>query len=69
MKQIKLLLNNDETIKVLGTDTDEVLVEEAKIYRNNPGPNEGVFVTHLNDTMKSDGNKFLSFDKRLQPMN
>ncbi|RPK31281.1 SDR family oxidoreductase [Paenibacillus xylanexedens] len=53
----------DETIKVLGTDTDEVLVEEAKIYRNNPGPNEGVFVTHLNDTMNSDGNKFLSFDK------
>lgn len=44
----------DATIKVLGTDTDEVLVEEAKIFRNNPGPNEGVFVTHLNDTMKSE---------------
>lgn len=44
----------DATIKVLGTDTDEVLVEEAKIFRNNPGPNESVFVTHLNDTMKSE---------------
>lgn len=44
----------DATIKVLGMDTDEVLVEEAKMFRNNPGPNEGVFVTHLNDTMKSE---------------
>ncbi|MCV4231075.1 SDR family NAD(P)-dependent oxidoreductase [Virgibacillus sp. LDC1] len=44
----------DATIKVLGTDTDEVLVEESKMFRNNPGPNEGVFVTHLNDTMKSE---------------
>ncbi|MEK8214181.1 SDR family oxidoreductase [Paenibacillus sp. FSL L8-0463] len=43
----------EETIKVLGTDTDEVLVEEAKMFRNNPGPNEGVFVTQFNDTMKS----------------
>ncbi|MEC0128371.1 SDR family oxidoreductase [Paenibacillus pabuli] len=44
----------DATIKVLGTDTEEVLVEEAKMFRNNPGPNEGVFVTQLNDTMKSE---------------
>lgn len=44
----------DATIRVLGTDTDEVLVEEAKMFRNNPGPNEGVFVTRLNDTMKSE---------------
>ncbi|WP_235442434.1 MULTISPECIES: SDR family NAD(P)-dependent oxidoreductase [Bacillales] len=44
----------DATIKILGTDTDEVLVEEAKMFRNNPGPNEGVFVTQLNDTMKSE---------------
>ena len=44
----------DETLKVLGTNTDEVLVEEAKVFRNNPGPNEGVFVTRLNDTMKSE---------------
>lgn len=44
----------DATIKLLGTDTEEVLVEEAKMFRNNPGPNESVFVTHLNDTMKSE---------------
>ncbi|EJL22667.1 SDR family oxidoreductase [Brevibacillus sp. BC25] len=44
----------EATIKILGTDTDEVLVEEAKMFRNNPGPNEGVFVTQLNDTMKSE---------------
>lgn len=44
----------EATIKILGTDTDEVVVEEAKMFRNNPGPNEGVFVTQLNDTMKSE---------------
>ncbi|WP_420539104.1 SDR family oxidoreductase [Paenibacillus polymyxa] len=44
----------DATIKILGTDTDEVLVEKAKMFRNNPGPNEGVFVTQLNDTMNSE---------------
>ncbi|MGR6761145.1 SDR family oxidoreductase [Paenibacillus sp. T2-29] len=44
----------DATIKILGTDTDEVLVEEAKMFRNNPGPKEGVFVTQLNDTMNSE---------------
>ncbi|PPQ47372.1 short-chain dehydrogenase [Paenibacillus peoriae] len=44
----------DATIKILGTDTDEVLVEEAKMFRNNPGPNENVFVTQLNDTMNSE---------------
>ncbi|WP_039832423.1 SDR family oxidoreductase [Paenibacillus sonchi] len=43
----------EATIKVLGTDTDEVLVEEAKMFRNNPGPNEGVFVTQFNDSMRS----------------
>ncbi|URJ44488.1 SDR family NAD(P)-dependent oxidoreductase [Paenibacillus polymyxa] len=44
----------DATIKILGTDTDEVLVEEAKMFRNNHGPNEGVFVTQLNNTMNSE---------------
>ncbi|AUS27776.1 SDR family NAD(P)-dependent oxidoreductase [Paenibacillus sp. P2(2022)] len=44
----------DATIKILGTDTDEILVDEAKMFRNNPGPNEGVFVTQLNDTMNSE---------------
>jgi len=40
-----------ETIKVLGTDAHEVLVEPAKPLRNNVGPNEGAFVTQFNDTM------------------
>jgi uncharacterized oxidoreductase len=42
----------DETIKVLGTDGDEILVERAKPLRNNPGPNEGAFVTQFNDLMQ-----------------
>jgi len=41
----------DETIKVLGTDAEEILVERAKPLRNNPGPNEGAFVTQFNDLM------------------
>jgi len=40
-----------ETIKVLGTDAEEVLVERAKPMRNNVGPNEGAFVTKFNDMM------------------
>ena len=41
----------EETIRVLGTDVHEVLVERAKPLRNNPGPNEGAFVTEFNDLM------------------
>ena len=41
----------DETIKVLSTDAEEILVERAKRLRNNPGPNEGAFVTQFNDLM------------------
>jgi uncharacterized oxidoreductase len=41
----------DETIKVLGTDADEVLVERVKMLRNNPGPNEAAFVNQFNDMM------------------
>ena len=41
----------DETIKVLGTDAEEILVERAKLLRNNPGPNEAAFVTQFNDLM------------------
>jgi uncharacterized oxidoreductase len=40
-----------ETIKVLGTDAEEDLVERAKPLRNNVGPNEGAFVTQFNDMM------------------
>jgi uncharacterized oxidoreductase len=41
----------EETIKVLGTDAEEILVEQAKPFRNNPGPNESVLVTQFNDMM------------------
>jgi uncharacterized oxidoreductase len=40
-----------ETIQVLGTDADEVLVERVKMLRNNPGANESVFVNQFNDMM------------------
>jgi uncharacterized oxidoreductase len=41
----------EETIRVLGTEVHEVLVERAKPLRNNPGPNESAFVTEFNDLM------------------
>src|SRR5437870_13112851 len=41
----------EETIKVLGTDAEEILVEQAKPFRNNPGPNESALVTQFNDMM------------------
>lgn len=40
-----------DTISALGTDAEEVLVEEAKIYRNNVGPNEHAYVNQLNSYM------------------
>ena len=43
----------EETMKVLGTDANEILVEQAKPFRNNPGPNENAFVTQFNDSMIS----------------
>ena len=42
-----------ETIKVLGTDAEEVLVERATPLRANVGPGEGAFVTQFNDAMAS----------------
>ncbi len=44
----------DATLKLLATDIDEVLVKEAEVFRNNPGPNEGVFLAQLNDAMQSE---------------
>jgi uncharacterized oxidoreductase len=41
----------DETIAVLATDVDEVLVEGAKPFRENPGPGEHAFVNGLNAQM------------------
>ncbi len=40
-----------ETMKVLGTDAEEILVEQAQPFRNNPGPNESALVTQFNDSM------------------
>ena len=40
-----------ETIKVIQTGAQEVLVERATALRNNVGPNEGAFVTQFNDMM------------------
>ena len=41
----------EETMKLLGTDAKEVVVEQAKPFRNNPGPNETGLVTQFNDSM------------------
>ncbi len=42
-----------ETMVILGTDADEVLVERARPLRNNAGPKEEPFVTQFNDMMTS----------------
>ncbi len=42
-----------ETMAILGTDADEVVVERGRALRNNAGPNEGPFVTQFNDLMTS----------------
>ena len=41
----------EETMKLLGTDADEVLVERVMPLRNNPGPNEAAFVNKFNEMM------------------
>jgi uncharacterized oxidoreductase len=41
-----------ETMKVLGADVEEVLVERAKPLRNNVGPSEAAFVRQFNDMLK-----------------
>jgi len=43
----------EETMRVLGTDAEEVLVERAKPLRNNAGPGEAAFVIQFNDMMAS----------------
>ena len=43
----------EETMRVLGTEAEEVLVERAKPLRNNAGPGEAAFVTEFNDKMAS----------------
>lgn len=39
----------DQTMLALGTDAEEVLVENARAMRANPGPNEHAFVTQFNN--------------------
>src|SRR6202521_3715624 len=39
----------EETMRVLGTDADELLVERAKPLRNGAGPHEAALVTQFND--------------------
>jgi uncharacterized oxidoreductase len=41
-----------ETIRLLGTDAEEVLVKNVLPLRNNAGPNEAAFVHQFNDMMK-----------------
>src|SRR5258707_848716 len=43
----------EETMQVLGTDAEEVLVERVKPLRNNAGPNEAAFVIQFNDILAS----------------
>jgi uncharacterized oxidoreductase len=37
-----------EALRILATDADEILVEAAKEFRGNPGPNEHAFVNSFN---------------------
>jgi len=42
------------TLAALATDAEEILVEEAKIFRNNAGAGEHVFVNELNTMMEKE---------------
>ncbi len=44
----------EETMVALATDAEEVLVDLARVNRNNPGPNEHAFVTELNTYLSSE---------------
>jgi uncharacterized oxidoreductase len=37
-----------EAMKILGTDAEEIVVDRAKMFRNNPGPNEAAFIDKFN---------------------
>jgi uncharacterized oxidoreductase len=39
----------EETMTLLGTDADEIVVERARSFRNNAGPNEHTFVNGFNE--------------------
>ena len=40
-----------ETLELLAEDTEEAVVKEAEVYRNNPGPEEHAYVNELNTFM------------------
>jgi uncharacterized oxidoreductase len=42
-----------ETMAVFGTDADEILVEGAKVFRSNAGPNEHGLVNNFNQHMSA----------------
>jgi hypothetical protein len=44
-------LHVDETIAVLGSNADEILVEGAKLFRGNPGPGAHDLVNGFNAQM------------------
>lgn len=44
-----------EVIEILGTDSNELVVERAKDMRANPGANEYAFVNQFNDIFVSGG--------------
>jgi len=41
----------EEAVRLLGTDAQEIIVERAKVFRSNPGPNEEALITQVNDSM------------------
>jgi len=41
----------EETMKLLATDANEIVVQQAQTFRKNPGPNESALVTQFNDSM------------------
>jgi uncharacterized oxidoreductase len=43
----------EETMKLLATDANEIVVQPAQAFRKNPGPNESALVTQFNDSMIS----------------
>jgi uncharacterized oxidoreductase len=40
-----------ETMKILATDANEIVVERSQMFRTNPGPNEHALVNGFNDQM------------------
>lgn len=50
-RQMPLAEFIDETMKILATDDDEIVVERSQFFRKNPGPGEHALVNGFNDTM------------------